>query len=189
MKDNTPILKSKNMEKEVVYVDMDGVLVDFPSSVDQIVPSVREKCEAWVAEDPENNDWTDLDGLFASLLPKEGIKEAIDRLEVQFQVYLLSTAPWKNHSSLSDKRRWIAQHLPNLPEKRLILSHRKDLNRGRYLIDDRPANGTVIDESRGIFKAFGDYQNQEWIHFGCSGCEHDCTPILNWKDVLQYLNC
>ena len=177
------------MSKEIVYVDMDGVLVDFPSSINDVVPSLREKCRSWVEEDPENNDWTDFDGLFASLPPKEGIQEAIDRLEVRFQVYLLSTAPWKNHSSLSDKRRWIAQHLPNLPEKRLILSHRKDLNRGRYLIDDRPANGTVIDSSRGISKAFGDYENQEWIHFGCSVCEHGGTPKLNWEEVLEYLNC
>ena len=153
------------MSKEILYVDMDGVLVDFPSSINDVVPSLREKCRSWVEEDPENNDWTDFDGLFASLPPKAGIQEAIERLEVRFQVYLLSTAPWKNYSSLSDKRRWIAQHLPNLPEKRLILSHRKDLNRGRYLIDDRPANGTVIDSSRGISKAFGDYENQETYNF------------------------
>ncbi len=189
MKDNTPFIESLFMEKEVVYVDMDGVLVEFPPSVDHIVPSLRDECKAWVAEDPIKNDWTDFDGLFASLLPKEGIVDAIDRLEARFNVYLLSTAPWKNHSSLSDKRRWVAQYLPNLPEKRLILSHRKDLNRGRYLIDDRPKNGATKEESRGIFKGFGDYENQEWIHFGCSGCEHDCTPKLNWEEVLDYLNC
>jgi 5'(3')-deoxyribonucleotidase len=179
------------MGREIVYVDMDGVLVDFPNSIDHIQPSIRENCIAWVNQDPKNNDWTDFEGLFASLLPKDGIQEAIDRLEVKFEVYLLSTAPWKSHSSLSDKRRWIAKYLPNLPEKRLILSHRKDLNRGRYLIDDRPKNGACKEESRGISRGFGDYDNQEWIHFGCNGCENkSCNqPLPNWDAVLDYLGC
>ena len=80
--------------------------------------------------------------------------------------------------------------MPNLPEKRLILSHRKDLNRGRYLIDDRPKNGAVKEEERKISIGFGDYPNQEWIHFGCSGnCGHVCTPKLDWFEVLEYLGC
>ena len=70
------------MGREIVYVDMDGVLVDFPNSIDHIQPSIRENCIAWVNQDPKNNDWTDFEGLFASLLPKDGIQEAIDRLEV-----------------------------------------------------------------------------------------------------------
>jgi len=179
------------MGRAIVYVDMDGVLVDFPCSIDDIHPSIREKCIAWVNQDPINNDWTDFDGLFASLLPKDGIQEAIDRLEVKFEVYLLSTAPWKSHSSLSDKRRWIAKYLPNLPEKRLILSHRKDLNRGSYLIDDRDKNGAVKDEERAIVKGFGDYDGQEWIHFGCSSCDNaSCNrPQPDWASVLDYLGC
>jgi 5'-nucleotidase len=177
------------MGREIVYVDMDGVLVDFPPTVDDLHPSIREKCLEWVNEDPDNNDWTDFDGLFASLLPKDGIQDIIERLEARFEVYLLSTAPWKNHSSLSDKRRWIAKHLPNLPEKRLILSHRKDLNRGRYLIDDRPKNGACMELERGISKGFGDFDGQEWLHFGCSGCDDCRHPHPNWDSVLTYLDC
>ena len=124
-------------------------------------------------------------------MPKDGIQEAIDRLEVKFEVYLLSTAPWKSHSSLSDKRRWIAKYLPNLPEKRLILSHRKDLNRGSYLIDDRDKNGAAKDEERAIVKGFGDYDGQEWIHFGCSSCDNTSCyrPLPDWASVLEYLGC
>ena len=179
------------MGREIVYVDMDGVLVDFPDSVSALHPSIRQECIAWVNQDPINNDWTDFDGLFASLLPKDGIQDAIDRLEVKFEVYLLSTAPWKSHSSLSDKRRWIAKYLPNLPEKRLILSHRKDLNRGSYLIDDRDKNGAAKDEERAIVKGFGDYDGQEWIHFGCSSCDNTSCyrPLPDWASVLEYLGC
>ena len=54
---------------------------------------------------------------------------------------------WKNPSAWSDKARMVKRHLGHLDEgkakadrvveKRLILSHHKNLNRGHYLIDDR----------------------------------------------------
>ena len=207
------------MKKEIVYVDMDGVLVNFPDHVVEIIngkevklPSpdgylnqeVVEDCTSWVLKDTLNNDWTDYPGLFSYLEPLEdNLEEVLNRLEKKFKLYILSTAPWKNYSSSSDKREWIQNHFPNLTnmegkgwlEKRLILSHRKDLNRGRYLIDDRPNNGAAKEEdpwapeSKGIVKGFGDYENQEWIHFGCSESKYGGTPKLNWQEVLEYLNC
>ena len=36
------------------------------SSINDVVPSLREKCRSWVEEDPENNDWTDFDGFPAA---------------------------------------------------------------------------------------------------------------------------
>ena len=89
----------------------------------------------------------------------------------KYEVYILSTAPWKNIPSLSEKRRWIEEYLPNLPRKHLILSHRKDLNRGKYLIDDRDKNGA---------KEFGTYEGQEWIHFGSE-------KFQDWDAILAYL--
>ena len=51
--------------------------------------------------------------------------------------------------------------------KRLIISHRKELCQGDYLIDDRGKNGT--SEFAG-----------EWIEFGSE-------QFPNWESVLQYL--
>ena len=48
-----------------------------------------------------------------------------------------------------------------------MLTHRKDLLIGDYLIDDRPFNGA---------KEF----TGEWIHFGSKGFE-------NWDKVLLYI--
>ena len=52
-----------------------------------------------------------------------------------------------------------------------MLTHRKDLNRGAYLVDDREKNGA---------KEFGEREGQEWIHFGS-----DKFP--DWESVLGYL--
>ena len=54
-----------------------------------------------------------------------------------------------------------------------ILSHRKDLNRGALLIDDRPNNGA---------KEFGEIEGQRWIHFGSEA-------FPDWHAVLAELDC
>lgn len=159
-------------DEEIAYVDMDGVLVDFPYDIEDIHESIREECKEWCAQ--TGNHHSDFNGLFSTLCPVSGGPEALERLEAGgYTVYLLSTAPWSNHSSSSDKRRWVEKYLPNLPEKRLILSHRKDLNRGALLIDDRPNNGA---------KEFGDFEGQRWIHFGSD-------EFPDWDSVLTVLNC
>ncbi len=155
---------------------MDGVLVDFPQSTEAVDLSIREECKAWCAEQealhPDKNlNHSDFEGLFATLKPREGAVDAIDVLMADFEVYLLSTAPWANTSSWSDKRRWVEQYLPNLGKKRLILTHRKDLNRGAFLIDDRPKKGA---------QEFGEKEGQEWIHFGSA-------EFPGWPSVLSYL--
>lgn len=52
--------------------------------------------------------------------------------------------------------------------KRLILSHHKDLNRGDFLVDDRPSH-------RGVDKFEGTV-----IHFGE-------VPFTTWPDVVAFL--
>ena len=156
---------------DIVYVDMDGVLVEFPESLDDVHPSIINTCRAWCEE--TGNHHSDFEGIFSTLHPKAGAIEAISRLMNRFEVYLLSTAPWDNHSSFTDKRTWIEHHLPMLPRKRLLLTYRKDLQRGRFLIDDRPKHGA---------EAFGKFPGQEWIHFGSE-------EFPSWSAILQYLDC
>ena len=112
--------------KDVCYIDMDGVIVDFPPTIEDVDPSIRELARAYMKEN--NCHYSDYDGLFSTLKPIEGAIEAVKKLNKKFKVYLLSTAPWANHSALSDKRRFVHQYLPFL-DRQLILSHRKDLCR------------------------------------------------------------
>ena len=159
------------MARPILYLDMDGVLVDFPESQSDIHISIRDKCVDWCTTTGKHH--SDFEGLFATLLPTSGAVDAVSRLNEKFVIYLLSSAPWDNTNSWSDKRRWVEKYLPQLGRKRLILSHRKDLNRGSYLIDDRARNGATD---------FGEYNNQEWIHFGSE-------KFPNWQVILKYLEC
>jgi len=159
------------MMKPIVYIDMDGVLVNFPESLIDVHSSISDKCVKWCKRTGKHH--SDFDGIFASLQPTKGAIEAVSRLNSKYEIYLLSSAPWGNISSWADKRLWVENHLPKLGKKHLILSHRKDLNRGAYLVDDRSHNGAF---------EFGKYDGQEWIHFGS-----DKFP--NWSSVLRYLDC
>ena len=146
------------MEKKRLYVDMDGVLVDFVSGVESVDPETRERYPSH----PE-----DIPGIFARMAPMPGAVDALGRLRERFDVYILSTAPWDNPSAWSDKLEWVKRHLDPYFTKRLILCHHKDLLNGACLIDDRPNHGA--DRFPG-----------EWIHFG--------TPEFpDWKAVLDYL--
>ena len=146
------------MKTEILYVDMDNVLVDFPSAFKKINEETLKEYEGRLDEVP---------GIFSHMEPSEGALEAFGALSTSFDTYILSTAPWGNPSAWSDKLLWVKKNLGNAAYKRLILSHHKNLNAGHYLIDDRLKNGA--GEFRG-----------EHIHFGT-----DKFP--DWKTVVQYL--
>ena len=86
----------------------------------------------------------------------------------KYDVYIASTAPWGNIDSLSHKRIWIEKYFGDRLKKKLILTHRKDLLIGDYLIDDRTANGA------GEFKG-------ELIHFGSN-------KYPDWDTIIKYLS-
>ncbi len=117
---------------QVLYVDMDGVLVDFRSGLDRVPAEVRAAYEGH--ED-------DIPGVFALMEPVWGALEAHWELSLLYDTYVLSTAPWENPSAWSDKLEWVKRHLGEAAYKRLILTHHKDLNRGDFLIDDRDTKG------------------------------------------------
>jgi 5'(3')-deoxyribonucleotidase len=122
--------------KKILYFDMDNVLVDFQSGIDQLSEQTRKEYEGRLDEVP---------GIFSLMKPLPGAVEAVKILSQYFDVYILGTAAWRNISSWSDKAAWVHRYFGDEKEsifyKRLILSHNKHLNRGDYLIDDRTANG------------------------------------------------
>ena len=122
-----------NKNKKVVYFDMDGVLVNFQSGIDQL--DLYHKIEY-----KENYD--EVPGIFGTMKPNEDMIDLFNAMfsDERYDCYVLSTAPWENPSASSDKVEWIQKYLPKA-YKRLILSHNKHLNVGDYLIDDRTANG------------------------------------------------
>ena len=141
-----------------VFIDMDNVLVDFQSGLDQVSEEIKAEYAGHLDEIP---------GLFAKMKPMEGAIEAVHELQKHYDLFILSTAPWKNPSAWSDKVEWVTKYLDDVFHKKMIITHRKDLCQGDYLIDDRGKNGT--SEFAG-----------EWIHFGS-----EIFP--DWQKVLDFL--
>ena len=151
--------RDKGLErKKRVFVDMDNVLVDFESGLAQVSEEVKQEYEGRLDEIP---------GLFSLMKPMLGAIDAMHELQKRYDLFILSTAPWKNPSAWSDKVTWVTKYLDDVFHKRMVITHRKDLCQGDYLIDDRGKNGT--SEFAG-----------EWIEFGSE-------KFPDWDSVLKYL--
>ena len=150
------------MAKNIVYIDMDNTIVDFKSGIKRLskkdIKEYRDR-------------YDDHPYIFTLMEPIKDSIESVKELNKKYDLYVLSTAPWENSNAWKQKRDWIEKYYgegeKNLFYKKVILSHNKNLNRGDYLIDDRPHNGAKK------FKG-------EWIRFGSE--EHP-----DWKSVTKYL--
>ena len=137
------------MEKKIVWLDMDGVLVNFRKGVDEILernPEFKEKYKG---------EYDRMHGVFRNPPPIDGAIEAVKKLAEsgKYELYIASTAPWDNPESATDKRYWIEKYFGDLFKKKMVITHLKNMLIGDYLIDDRTKNGA------GEFKG-------ELIHFG-----------------------
>jgi len=144
------------LAKKIIYIDMDNTLVDFPTGIARVDPRLAQ---AYLGDEDE------IPGIFARMDPLPGAIEAFHELSRLFDTYILSTAPWKNPTAWHDKVDWVHRHLGFEAEtsayKRLILSHHKHLNRGDYLIDDRPTHNGA-DRFEGKVVAFGSDEFPDW---------------------------
>lgn len=141
-----------------LYIDMDNVLVDFRSGIDSTPIEILQQYS-------DNLD--NIPGIFSKMKPLPGAIEAFEKLAQKYDVYILSTAPWKNPSAWQDKVLWVQKYLGESAYKRLILSHHKNLCKGDYIIDDRTLHGVDLFEG-------------EHIHFGTA-------RFPDWNSVLDYL--
>ena len=144
-------------EKEVIYVDMDGVVADFPKKWKKMY---GKELDLYHIPPTPAGFYSDLELMPDSL-------NAIKELSKFFDVYFLSTAEWNNISSWSDKRIWIEKKFGKYAYKKLILSHNKSLLIGKYLIDDR-----AIDTNLSF--------TGEFVHFGS-------PRFPDWKSVVNYI--
>lgn len=147
---------------KIIFIDMDGVLVDFSYQLQKYLNDST-------IPDSLNDSPEDIEGFFLDPPPIRGAIECVTKLSQsnKFDLYIATSAPWNNPSSLTDKRIWIENYFGDLFKKKLITTHRKDLLVGDILIDDRPNNGA---------KDF----NGEWIQFGSK-------KYPNWEVICDYL--
>ena len=151
------------MPKPILFFDMDNVLVDFQSGIDRLDEQTKQEYEGHLDDAPD---------IFALMDPMPGAIEAVQKLRERYDLYILSSAPWKNPTACNDKLAWVKKHFGgekgDVFYKRLILTHHKDLCHGDYLIDDRP------------HKCGADKFTGEVVHFGSE-------RFPNWDAVVEYL--
>jgi 5'-nucleotidase len=152
-----PVSSLDNLN-EIVYVDMDGVITDWDHAVLQLSPDLRREYEGRLEDIP---------GFFSNMRPMPGAIAGFLELQTKYDVHILSTPPWENDSGWSDKPAWVKRYLGKAAEKRLTLTHHKNLSLGSYLIDDRRVHG--VEHFIG-----------EHIHFGSE-------EFPTWAEVLDYL--
>ena len=157
-------------KKKIVYIDMDGVLVNFGAAIQDWF----EKHPHLIERYKDNPDH--IQGLFRNPPPVEGAIEAITKLHEsgKYELFIATAAPWGNPMSASDKRFWIEDHFGNLFHKKMFITHRKDLLMGDYLIDDRTKNGA------GEFKG-------ELLQFGVNYENGKVGKFPTWQSILDYL--
>ena len=161
-------------DKEIIFIDMDNVLVDFNSGIEKVAPEIKAKYE----DDGTGKDqYKNIPGMFSLMDPMPGAIEAVKAIHAsdQYELYILSTAPWNNPSSWTDKLEWVKKHFDSAKSdgifyKRIVLTHHKNLcvQKNAWLIDDRTAHGS---------DKFGEH----FIHFGSE-------RFPDWDAVLKHFN-
>jgi len=159
------------IKKKIVYIDMDGVIVDFGKAIKDWFekhPHLEERYKTH----PDH-----IQGLFRIAPPIKGAIEAIKKLNDsgKYELFIATSAPWGNPQSLTDKRFWLEDYFDNIFHKRMFTTHRKDLLMGDYLIDDRLKNGA--GEFKGKLLRFGyDWENN-----------NSPNEYPDWDSILDYL--
>lgn len=156
------------MIKPIIYIDMDGVLANFSKAVDNLSPQILIEY---------NNEPDNIPGIFENLEPISGAINAVRKLHLSdtHDLFILTTAPWHNPSSWMHKRLWIERNFNEIFYKKIIITHRKDLLVGDYLIDDRTANGA---------SEF----NGKHLHFGWDYIQKKHNEYPEWGSILKYFN-
>jgi len=150
-------LKKASGDKEIVWIDMDGVVADF-------VPKATEEAEKMgltFQEFADRHEYRHVENFYRDLPLYPGAQEAIEKLEAsgKYELAFVSACSWGNISCFSDKRIWVEKHFPTF-YKKMDLSYHKGHYMGHYLIDDRTKYGA--GEFMGEHIMFGNEEYPDW---------------------------
>ena len=149
---------------------MDGVLVNFEEAMNDCYNNNPEFKEIY------KNNPDEIPGIFKDPNPIEGAIESVNKLAEsgKYDLFIATTATWNNPEAAMHKRLWIEKYFGDLFKKKMMITHRKDLLLGDYLIDDRPKNGA--EDFKGELLSFGrSYEKKEW------------NAYRTWDDILKKL--
>lgn len=146
--------------REIILVDMDGVLFDWTSGFYRIaremaaeqgvvfgLPEPEHLTSFYMGEMiPEGDTWTQgiIDAtmahpeLYSTLDPIPGAVEALNEMLEEDEVFVCSTPDSSNVECATAKMTAMKHYFGQTWGKRTILTHDKTLVSGRILIDDKP---------------------------------------------------
>lgn len=146
------------MNKTKIFVDMDGVLVNFQSGINKLDETTKRE---YADNGKGEAHYDDVPGIFSLMDPMSGAQDGVRALKhMGYDLYILSTAPWGNPSAWSDKVAWVTKHLDDVFHKKMIITHCKGLlaaQEGAFLIDDRTGHGASDFGDRHIQFGTADY--------------------------------
>lgn len=148
------------MRKEIVLVDMDGVLFDWTAGFYRIAREIADErgvtlglpepqaltsfyFDQMVAPGDEHtldivNAAMHDERLYADLEPIDGAVDALNEMAELHEVRICSTPDKNNPACASAKYAAMREHFGAVWAGRVILTHDKTLVHGRLLIDDKP---------------------------------------------------
>jgi 5'(3')-deoxyribonucleotidase len=159
------------IEKKILYVDMDGVLVNLQKEIEDWKEKHPKKFKKYYTEHPDTIPY-----LFKNPKPNDKAIESVLKLynSGKYDIFIATASPRENHTAASEKILWIRKYFGDIFDKKIIISHRKDLLMGDYLIDDRKKNGA--SEFKG-----------ELLPFGFNYEENKINEYKDWDSILEKL--
>ncbi len=139
-----------------IFIDMDGVIVDFDAQVRE-TGLTGEQLKV-------------INGAYLAMKPIDGAIEAVRSLiGMGFDVWIATKPPTGVAYAYSDKAQWVFNHIPELKRK-IIITHHKGLlgDAGDFLLDDRPHKASCEEFAGTLLKFIDGYHwPQALDYFRC----------------------
>jgi 5'-nucleotidase len=137
--------------KSRVFIDLDGVIVDF---------DLHRTTTGKTADELKQ-----IDGAYLAMQPMPGALDAVRSIIGMgcFEVWIATKPPTGVPHAYRDKAAWVLQHLPEL-KRRIVITHDKGLLGcdDDFLIDDRPHKANC-EAFRGTLIRFVDGMNWDRV--------------------------
>lgn len=172
------------MKKEVILVDMDGVIADTYYQYIKYEEQEtgrhisREEVKGLPEEEafPHYNKHVREKGFFRTVPVAEGSVEGMKYLNDKYDLYIVSAAT-EFPNSLLDKREWLKEFFPFISWEQIIFCGRKDPVKGDIMIDDHGKNLDPFEGKKVLFtQPHNVYDDNP-----------DYIRIDSWKEVVKVL--
>lgn len=137
----TEIRKRPTLRKKILFIVLDDVVVDFSEEINKRVRN-------WVClnesekEDVLKKIIQKEPHFYRNLLLVDSAKECIHNLSNYYDIFFISSPYFDIPTFYTDSRILVEKHFGEDFRKKIIISFRKDLHIGHYLIDSNLNNGS-----------------------------------------------